>query len=536
MRGSNFKIGLLLVPALVLIAVQPAVCRDIANDYGGAAIESLVSGIEEVTNDMSTALSTDFQREIDDVENNLYPGRRQMLRGWNCQSGPCSIAAGASHTCAIMATGSVRCWGLSLYGQLGYQSIESRGDKPGTMPPPDVNLGGDVVQISAGYAHTCVLMTESRSVRCWGWGKDGRLGYGHQDSYGSESEEGKVVRPMPPPEVNLGAPVFQVTCGYQHTCARMVSGAVKCWGANERGQLGYGNTESIGDEPGEMPPPDVNVGGKVKQLSAGSYFTCAMMDETRSVRCWGDGRFGQAGDTRYLIPTQVTPAIHRNFSDMVGDQPNEMPPEDINVGGRIAAVSAGGFHTCVIMEATGSLKCFGDNRFGQLGYENIQNVGGILEGDMPPKDVDIGGRIVRQVYSGTDKTCVILQGQGSKGGSACWGHGSFFQLGNGYDRNVGDHDATMPPDIHGFNHHNLTVMMIDGGQYHTCAVVMPTPAIHGSNATVKCWGSSNWGQLGYESTETLGQVIKTPLPTPDVDLGPTVPGADNVMISIPPPP
>jgi cysteine-rich repeat protein len=85
-----------------------------------------------------------------------------------------------------------------------------------------------------------------------------------------------------------------VVAGYEHTCALLETGAVRCWGFGEYGQLGYGRWTHIGDDEAPAAAGDVDVGGPVVQLAAGWIHTCALL-ETGAVRCWGDGRKGRLG-------------------------------------------------------------------------------------------------------------------------------------------------------------------------------------------------------------------------------------------------
>ncbi|KAK3263425.1 hypothetical protein CYMTET_27768 [Cymbomonas tetramitiformis] len=458
----------------------------------------------------------DIEMEEDDAE---YEGfdlaeRRSMLRGFTCEFGPCAAAGGAYHNCVIMHNHwKVKCWGQSVYGQLGLGVSQNVGDNSYDMPPPFVPLGEQrIKQIAAGEFHTCVVFF-SGNVSCWGFGQNGRLGYGSQRTIGDEPGE------MPPGYVPLAGKGLQISLGNAHTCVLLVEGTVHCWGNGWMGALGYGNREDIGDEPGEMPPPAVDVGGKVKQLSSGGYFNCVML-ENREVRCWGDGRFGQAGNTSYLDPIEVWVGIPRNISDFVGDEEGEMPPKPVVVGGEVEMVSCGEFHTCAVMSGTYNVRCWGDNRDGQLGYGNTFNRGR-NPGDMPPPDIPLIDT-VRQVYGGRDKTCAMH----ANGNMSCWGSGEKYMLGNGYERDVGDEEGEMPPlpvETAG------RVLQIIGGQYHVCAV---TSLLHWMplNASIRCWGANNFGQLGYGDRLSRGDVLDSPLPTPEIHIYGTV------LISIPPPP
>jgi alpha-tubulin suppressor-like RCC1 family protein len=174
------------------------------------------------------------------------------------------IAAGDNHSCALLYNGHVRCWG-SLGAGLG--RTNGFPHSPNTYYPKevgDVVVGGSVSQIATGREHTCALL-RSGSVRCWGRNKDGQLGYGHTDTVGDENDIYHVCcvnkrTSRPPPtklslstpakagDVPLGGRAVQITAGYKHTCALLDTGKIRCWGNNEHGQLGYGHTRTIGDD------------------------------------------------------------------------------------------------------------------------------------------------------------------------------------------------------------------------------------------------------------------------------------------------
>jgi alpha-tubulin suppressor-like RCC1 family protein len=95
------------------------------------------------------------------------------------------IAGGLAHTCAMLETGDVQCWGFGAYGQLGYGDGDSIGDNELPSDAGVVPLGVSVRSIAADGNHTCAI-TETGSVRCWGQGADGRLGYGNTDNLGDD--------------------------------------------------------------------------------------------------------------------------------------------------------------------------------------------------------------------------------------------------------------------------------------------------------------------------------------------------------------
>jgi len=135
------------------------------------------------------------------------------------------LVAGSAHTCAILAAGTVRCWGRGDGGQLG--------NGPGgwaSLRAVTVPRLRDAVQLAAGAAHTCAR-TAAGQLPCWGFNNLGQLGDGTQTVHHA---------PVPVPRV---ADAVDVAAGARHTCARRSSGEVWCWGANGAGQLGDGTTE-----------------------------------------------------------------------------------------------------------------------------------------------------------------------------------------------------------------------------------------------------------------------------------------------------
>jgi alpha-tubulin suppressor-like RCC1 family protein len=197
------------------------------------------------------------------------------------------ITAGYMHTCALLNTGKVRCWGYAGEGQLGYGNTEWIGYDETPASAGDVDVGGNIIQITAGSSHTCALL-DTGKVRCWGYNKYGQLGYGNTDWVGDDET------PASAGDVDVGGNVIQITAGYYHTCALLNTGKVRCWGGNQYGQLGYGNTNDIGNDETPASAGDVNVGGKVLQISAGANHTCILLG-TGNVRCWGYNVEGQLG-------------------------------------------------------------------------------------------------------------------------------------------------------------------------------------------------------------------------------------------------
>lgn len=205
------------------------------------------------------------------------------------------IAAGAQHACAVLRGGSVRCWGRGREGQLGHGDLESIGDdeRPtdvGEVDVGEVDVGAAVVDIVAGGMHTCALL-DSGSVRCWGRGQEGQLGRGDVETIGDDEP------PAQAGDVLLGEPVVSLAAGSMHTCAVLETGALHCWGSGEHGQLGLGSTETIGDDEAPAVAGVVDLGQqRASAVFSGplSSSTCVLLDGEH-LRCWGDNDVGQLG-------------------------------------------------------------------------------------------------------------------------------------------------------------------------------------------------------------------------------------------------
>ena len=196
------------------------------------------------------------------------------------------LDAGWNHTCALLASYDVRCWGFGGNGELGYANTSTIGDDdvPGLAGPVNLGPGRTAVAIAAGRHHSCAVLENGR-VLCWGFGGDGRLGYGNTSSIGDDETPGSVA------PVDLGGPATAITAGESHTCALLQDQTVRCWGFGGDGRLGYGNTSSIEAAASAAP---VSLGGSAMAVSAGDYHTCALL-VGGNVRCWGFGIAGRLG-------------------------------------------------------------------------------------------------------------------------------------------------------------------------------------------------------------------------------------------------
>lgn len=198
-----------------------------------------------------------------------------------------ALTTGVEHSCALLDDGSARCWGSNASGQLGLGVPGDVGDDESPAAAGAVPIGAPVTALTAGFFHTCALL-DSGAVRCWGRGNNGRLGYGNTAWLGINNT------PSDAGDVAVGGAVVQIAAGNAHTCALLVGGTVRCWGWAGQGQLGYGNLDDIGDDEDPQVAGDVPIGGTVVQIAADGNHTCALLDSGQ-VRCWGNGGDGRLG-------------------------------------------------------------------------------------------------------------------------------------------------------------------------------------------------------------------------------------------------
>ena len=103
-------------------------------------------------------------------------------------------------------------------------------------------------------------------------------------------------RRLPPVITNVNGVVVELDGGSDHVCTILQGGIVRCWGSAGAGKLGINVPDGwLGDEPGEMPPGNANVGGVPAQISTGSTFNCMVLLADKSLRCWGQNNYGQLG-------------------------------------------------------------------------------------------------------------------------------------------------------------------------------------------------------------------------------------------------
>jgi alpha-tubulin suppressor-like RCC1 family protein len=312
------------------------------------------------------------------------------------------IVSGSYHNCAILDNDKVKCWGYNANGTLGLGDTDNRGGKPNQMGDnlPYVNLGVGltVKEIGANAFHNCVILDNDK-VKCWGLNAYGQLGLGDTTNRGDNPFfMGDNLAYV---DLGAGLTAKKIATAARHVCALLSNNKLKCWGENEKGQLGLGDTNNRGILPNQMgdnlPYVDLGVGRRVKQFTGGYYHTCAILDNNK-VKCWGGNRTGQLG---------LGDQTNR------GDKPNQMgdnlPYVDLGLGRTAKRISAGYFHTCALLD-NDKVKCWGYNTQGQLGLGDPSTRGDLpgRMGDNLPY-VDLGqDKTGIKIYSTSFSSCAVI--------------------------------------------------------------------------------------------------------------------------------
>ncbi|MFZ9697666.1 MAG: Ig-like domain-containing protein, partial [Ilumatobacteraceae bacterium] len=287
-------------------------------------------------------------------------------------SGAVKLAMNLWHTCAVMADGTVKCWGRNSWGELGNNSTSD------SNVPVTVSGITDAIDIAvSGYA-TCVGHA-SGGVSCWGYGGHGELG----NTTGASSL-------LPVRIASISARVTSISADDQTYCATTEDGAAQCWGRNDWGNLGDGTTTRR-----FAPVEVIGLNSGATKIAVSTHTTCAVTG-SGGVMCWGYGGNGQNGNgttNQYQLPVAVT-----GITDAI----------DIDGGHQ---------HFCARL-SSGQLKCWGWNGYGQLGTGNTSNA------STPVTVADVSG--VRDVSTAYYHTCALS----TEGTVQCWGYNGDSQLGD----------------------------------------------------------------------------------------------------------
>jgi hypothetical protein len=320
--------------------------------------------------------------------------------------------------CVVLAAGDVKCWGINTLFLLGVPGDENaivgddENERGAAMPAIDLGTALHAEQVEVSGRSACARFDDGR-VKCWGTA-DATLGLEGAATKGDDPGELGDALPF----VDLGSDVRAVglAASGAHTCIWTADGRMKCWGENDRGQLGIVSPdgEPVGDDPGEMGDalPYVDLGSDVRvvQVSPNRHHTCALTDDGR-VKCWGANSTLEESQ-----PDDPPPPDEPHFFGRLGLGDREdrraplgdaLPYVDLGKDFRAVAISTYGTSSCAVSD-DGGLKCWGCCS-NQLGYGADQFEIGDEPGEMGDAlpFVDLGpGRTVKMIDSLVP--CVLL--------------------------------------------------------------------------------------------------------------------------------
>lgn len=358
------------------------------------------------------------------------------------------LATNERSACGLSKQGKIFCWGDNNNGQLGIGTIST----PPTTPATPVWVDTDTTykSIVAGYNSSTTgerycAITIAGVLKCWGNNENGALGVGDTDNR------------YTPTAIVGGESYVSVALGDHQSCGITQAGKLKCWGFHFAGQLGPSTTS---DTSISTSPIDANPANDYISVATGFNYTCGVTS-TGALACWGSNSSGQLGNN-----TTVDSA----------------PNTSVSVGLLYAKVFASGHHTCAITTA-GLLKCWGENGNNQLGN-------GTGLSTSTPTLID---SIVtyQSLTLGPNHTC----GKTTSGAIKCWGDNTYGQLGNGNTTSI--INASTASSLTGYQ-------FVSSGRDFTCGVTSV-------GSITKCWGKNSKGQLGDgTTTNSMIPVLASP--------------------------
>ena len=346
-----------------------------------------------------------------------------------------AVEGGGAHTCALVNSGQVKCWGQNTYGQLGDGTTGNR------TTPVFVSDISTATSISTGYNHSCALLSDSR-VKCWGENTYGQLGNGRNTTL------------LVPVFVSDISTATSISSGASHSCALLAGGSIKCWGYNGYGALGSESTTNS-----NIPVSVVGI-STVTSISTGYNHSCAVLSDGEA-KCWGQNTYGALGNGA-IGTNSNTPVAVLGISTAT-------------------SIGTGAYHSCAVLQG-GDTRCWGYNASGQLGNGVTGGNSGVpveVTYAFPELDLSDGTPRIMDLSGGRSHSCAVLSG----GQVTCWGDGSYGQLATGNTIVAFPQAVINIPTTTG-----ATATSISLGSYHSCAVL--------SDASIECWGYNVSGQLG----------------------------------------
>ena len=297
-----------------------------------------------------------------------------------------SISAGQVNSCAIDVEDQVWCWGVDLQA-----SIKTR--KEVITTPKQVAQLPAVSQVASGYLHNCAIAKSDGSVFCWGENAAGELGIGTTD-------EGKLEASAIPLKAEGLKGATWVATGVNNTCAVVAGGQIYCWGTDDQRGNGVVVKSNV--------PRHHNESRNVSKVVNGRNFFCALTVDGKVI-CFGSNLMGQLG------------------SKEAGSIYTQAQPKGID---KALDIGAGGFSACAVTPSRNVL-CWGQLP-GQDAFE--------FEGSEPVVIPGLSG--AESLSLGIGTACAVIRG----GRVKCWGSNEGGQVGNGI---TSTEEVTTPTDVIG---------------------------------------------------------------------------------------
>lgn len=331
------------------------------------------------------------------------------------------------------------------------------------------------------------------------------------DSAGSPQTVTRTIQNLVPVNVVSGWG-YHACVTYSHSSFAAGTYKLKCWGSNAYGETGNGATIAVGKNATDLGyglqfvKNTGSAGAEmlVKDVAVGIYHSCAILSDN-TVKCWGRNNYGQLGYDNLTNSTSPSAST-------------------VNVGaGTPSKIYAGAFKTCVIF-TDNRVKCWGRN-VGDLGQDNTINYGSdATTSSMAGLGyISIAGSFLtaQKIVITENATCALTNAAFVPGASKvyCWGYGNNTtcnfgtlpdtnycgELGRGtQNANWGDGtnlmSALTPVNLSVTG--SEVVIDIAAGRKHICAIIAPN-AVATTGQPI-CWGRNNRGQLGINSTTSIG--------------------------------
>ena len=352
------------------------------------------------------------------------------------------------NTCIINSTKSLLCWGYNANGRLGLGNTTDQ-YSPVAVTFPNAGTVEKVAESGGFVSHNCAIMTNG-SLYCWGKNSYGQLGIG------------STTQQTTPQLVNLGSGVkaVDVSVGAAFTCAVTDAGAVMCWGSNYAGKLGIGSAGSNYSTPQNASLP---TNRKAVDVQLGRHHAYALLDNG-DVVAWGRNHVGYLG-------TGNTTTMHSPTVISLDSQR------------QVVSISGGKQHGCIGYD-NGSVVCAGRDIYGQQGRNSAGETN-----DLTFSYTNALANLSIFALAGQYTSCALL----ANGTAQCWGNGGNGQMGDGTTGN--NH---YPDDLVNTPSGRFIVDMSMSGS-HACIVL--------DDGSVACWGLNNKGQLGLGNTTQQNQPV-----------------------------